>query len=445
VSSEAAPPVATSPGDPDAELTAAVLADLDGADQRLIAFARSYARRIGIDQVERPSPRTLAAQIRSLFAFVDDRRGEVAVRAFNPTLDADGYAAAGTVVEANLPDSPFLIDSVGEELRSRGLEVRSVVHPVMGVERDADGSIASIGPARGALHRESVMHFEVSRRVPEDQLAGVEEGVAQVLGDVRLVVRDFHPMVDRVDRMVEFAHEAGARYGKDEIGEAIAFLHWLKADNFVFLGYREYDFRGSGDEETVQVVPGSGLGILADTSRSAYDQPVALSSLKATLRERIVGGPLVLVSKTNRQATVHRRVKMDYIGVKHVDESGEVIGELRVLGLFTSKALMEPARDVPLIRRKLDHIMESEDLFPGSHDYKAVVTIFDSFPKDELFAASAEDLRHTVMALLGLQERRQVQLFVRPDLNGRFVSATVALPRDHVSTELRLRLQNLLE
>ena len=30
--------------------------------------------------------------------------------------------------------------------------------------------------------------------------------------------------------------------------------------------------------------------------------------------------------------------------------------------------------------------MEEEDLFPGSHDYKAAVAIFESFPKDELFA-----------------------------------------------------------
>ena len=49
------------------------------------------------------------------------------------------------------------------------------------------------------------------------------------------------------------------------------------------------------------------------------------------------------------------------------------------------------------------------------------------------------------MALLGLEEKRNVQLFVRPDLQGRSVSATVALPRDRVSTELRVRLQSLLE
>ncbi|MGZ6140582.1 MAG: NAD-glutamate dehydrogenase, partial [Myxococcaceae bacterium] len=141
----------------------------------------------------------------------------------------------------------------------------------------------------------------------------------------------------------------------------------------------------------------------------------------------------------------HRRVKMDYLGVKQVDPGGRIVGELRMIGLFTSKAYMEPARHIPLVRRKLEHIMEAEDLFPGSHDYKAVTALFESFPKDELFAAAAEDLRATVMELLGLEELRRVRLFVRQNLQGRSVSATVALPRDLVSTELRVRLQALFE
>ena len=266
-----------------------------------------------------------------------------------------------------------------------------------------------------------------------------------MLGDVRLCVRDFHAMADRVQRMIEFAEVATSRFDKVEVAETVAFLHWLTADNYVFLGYREYAFPGEGDDQMVQVVPGSGLGILSDESGSSFAAPVKLSELRPGLRERTLEGPLVVVAKTNRESTVHRRVKMDYVGVKRVDGDGRVVGELRLLGLFTSKAYTEPARDIPLVRRKLEHIMESEDLFPGSHDYKAVVSIFESFPKDELFAASDEDLRATVMALLGLEEKRNVQLFVRPDLQGRSVSATVALPRDRVSTELRARLQSLLE
>jgi glutamate dehydrogenase len=445
VSSEAAPPVATPPGDSDAELISALLAELDVSDGPLAAFAKSYAHRVRLDRLEPPDPVELAAQVRGLYEFVDARRGEVGVRAINPTADRDGYRSPGTVVEANTADAPFLIDSVSEALRGRGLDVRHVVHPVMGVERTEQGGVRSIGPARGALHRESMMHFEVDRRVPDDQLDDLAQAVTRVLGDVRLCVRDFHVMVDRIDRMVEFAQGAVTRYPKDEVSEAVALLHWLRADNFVFLGYREYAIAGEDDGATLQAVPGSGLGILSQIEGSQFATPVPLSELPAGVRDRVLDSPLVIVSKTNRESTVHRRVKMDYIGVREVGEDGRLVGELRFVGLFTSKALMEPAREIPLIRRKLDYIMESEDLFPGSHDFKAVVTIFESFPKDELFASGTEDLRATVMALLGLQEKRQVQLFVRPDLLGRFVTATVALPRDRVSTELRLRLQHLLE
>ncbi|MDX6496543.1 MAG: glutamate dehydrogenase, partial [Gaiellales bacterium] len=425
---------------------AALLARLNGGeDPRLAAFARSFARRVRLDHHEDAGIDRLAAQVVGLFRLVEERRGELGVRVLNPTQERDGYTTQGTVIEANTDDAPFLIDSVSEELRRHGLDVRLVLHPVMGIERDQSGAVVSVGPARGALHRESVMHFEVERRLPEEMLPELEADVARVLRDVRLCVREFHAMADRVQRMIEFAEVATARYDKQEVAETVAFLHWLTADNYVFLGYREYAFPGEGDDQMVQVVPGSGLGILSDENASNFSQPKKLSELRPGLRERTLDGPLVVVSKTNRESTVHRRVKMDYVGVKRVDGDGRVVGELRLLGLFTSKAYSEPARDIPLVRRKLEHIMESEDLFPGSHDYKAVVSIFESFPKDELFAAGEEDLRSTVMALLGLEEKRHVQLFVRPDLQGRSVSATVALPRDRVSTELRVRLQSLLE
>ncbi len=445
MSSEPAPPVATSPGDSGAELVAALLKQLNGDDPRLAAFARSFARRVRLDQVDDATVGQLAAQVSGLFGMVDERRGELGVRVLNPSVERDGYGTHGTVIEANTDDAPFLIDTVSEELRRHGLEVRSVVHPVMGIERDRQGAVTSVGPARGALRRESVMHFEVDRRLPDHALGELEADVARVLGDVRLCVRDFHAMADRVQRMIEVAEVATGRYSTDEVAESVAFLHWLTADNFVFLGYREYAVAGEGDARTVEVVPDSGLGILSDPGGSAFVDPVPLGNVRPALRERILGGPLVLVSKANREATVHRRVRMDYVGVKRVAADGAVIGELRLLGLFTSKAYTGPAREIPLVRKKLEHIMEAEDMFPGSHDYKAVVAIFESFPKDELFAAAPDDLRVTVMALLGLEEKRHVQLFVRPDLEGRSVSATVALPRDRVSTELRVRLQSLFE
>jgi glutamate dehydrogenase len=408
------------------------------------AFARAYTRRLPHEILEQVSPDELVGQVLGLFGLADGRDGDpVAVRAFNPSPARDGYQTLGSVLETNAEDSPFLFDSVNEELRSRGLTFRRVVHPVIGTERHADGRIAQIVGVRDARVRESVMHFEVDRRLSDAELRDLEEAVAAVLRDVRLVVEDFHEMRHRVERMMGVARAAMSTYPPDEVYETTAFLDWLLRDNFVFLGYREYELLDLEAARALHAVPGSGLGILSKTGWSSYEEPVPLSTIEPNLRARIEGGDLLIYSKTNRLATVHRRARMDYIGVRRVSDDGRIVGELRLIGLFTSKAYMEPASRIPLLQRKLVQILEAEDLFEGSHDYKAVVTIFESFPKDELFAADTAELRRSVMTLLHLQEQQQVRLLVRRDLYGRSVSLLVALPRDRFNTDLRRRLQKL--
>ena len=315
----------------------------------------------------------------------------------------------------------------------------------MGVERAADGTIEAVTPARGAPRRESVMHFQTDRRLDDAGLEALEAALRRSLSGLRLAVRDFLPMVERVERMIEAAEASGARYAADEMHESIEFLSWLTDDNFIYLGYREYEVTEVDGRPAAGIVPGSGLGVLSDEARSRFAKPVPVAELDESMRERIFGGPLVIVSKTNAETTIHRKARMDYIGVKRVDAGGEVVGELRLIGLFTSKAYSESARQIPLVRRKLESIMQWEDLIAGSHDYKAVVALFDSFPKDELFAATASELRATIMALLGMQEEGGVRLFLRRDPVRRTVAAVVALPRDHVSTELRIRLEHLFE
>ncbi len=448
VTSESGSAAASRAGeDPAASLTNELLARLDGAASApLVSFARSYARRASTKRTDPAALDTLAAVVAGLYAFIGVRQpGTPIVRVFNTDRERDGWRSRGTVVEANVEDMPFLIDSVTEELRRHGLVVREVVHPVIGAERDGDGVLTAVMPARGALHRESVMHFEVDRRVPESALEELHDDVVRVIGDVGRSVRDFHSMADRVSRMVEFAQVAVSRYERDDVAETVAFLEWLTRDNFVFLGYREYSITGQGEDAVISVVPGSGLGILGNEAASSFAATRRVGELSAPLRERVLNGDLLSVTKTNRESTVHRGVRMDYVGVKRVSPDGQVVGELRMLGLFTSKAYAEPARQIPVVRRKLEHIMEAEDLFPGSHDFKAAVAIFESIPKDELFAAEPEFLRATVMRLLAMEERRGVQLFVRPDYQGHSVSAIVALPRDHVSTELRMRLASIIE
>ena len=187
-----------------------------------------------------------------------------------------------------------------------------------------------------------------------------------ILRDVRLVVRDFEPMQDRAHHMLEMARHAAVRYSPQEVGETVDFLDWLMQLNFVLLGYREYELVDTAEGRAIRAVPGSGLGILSDVDRSSFAEITLLDSLDPGLRRRIEDGDLLgLFSKTNAYSTVHRRARMDYIGVRRVSADGEIVGEARLIGLFTSKAYMEPATKTPLLHHKLEQILTAEDLIPG--------------------------------------------------------------------------------
>lgn len=423
------------------EVVARIL-DVEGQRSHLMArFARSYLRRLPEDRTA--SVDALYLEVVDLYRFIDRRTDPISVRAFNPPAADGDDSGNGTVVQVNVADGPFLVDSIVNELEAHHVKVARVLHPVIGVRRDGAGQIIELHSARSSEQRESVQHYELERRLFDADLLALEGALRRVLGDVKAAVGDFDGMVDRVSRMVDIAREGEGRYQSDEIEEAISFLEWLRDDNFVFLGYREYEIFETDDGRSVQCVEGSGLGVLTDTSGSKFADPTPLSSLPPPLAERFEDGDLLVISKTNRPSTVHRRARMDYIGVRHVGPDGRTSGESRLLGLFTSKAYMERASRTPVLRRKLNELAAAEDLIEGSHDYKTVASLFESYPRDDLFGVPVDDLRRLLMSLLTLQERAEVRMFVRRDLLDRSIRVLVAMPRDRYSTTLARRLEGL--
>jgi len=427
----------------------ALLAEIDAtvAPERrdaVLTFAKMFLRRLSDDDLEALGPQQLLGRVRSAFALVDGRGNHPAsIRVFVPTLEADGYLVTGTVVETSTDDSPFLVDSVTEELSARDLHARLLLHPMIGTQRAEDGHLERVLAGRHAAHRESVIHIELERRLSEQDRIDLEGRLRAILHDVRLVIRDFEPMEERVRHMGELARQASVAYTPQEVGETADFIDWLLQLNFVFLGYREYQLADGPNGRTIQAVPGSGLGILSDVSTSSFADATPLDTLDPEVRRRIEEGELLVITKTKAYATVHRRARMDYVGVRIVGPDGSIVGEARLVGLFTSKAYMEPAAKTPLLHHKLEQIITTEDLIPGSHDYKEVVELFESFPRDELFQATGEELRRLVVGLLQLEKHGGIRVLVRKDLYGRQVSVVVALPREKFSGSLRRRLQEM--
>ena len=427
--------------DPVAASQVDVVAELPGA---FSAFTKAYTARVPDDEFPLVSPDELQAELANAFRFLAERGDEPhAIRVFNPQHEGHGYHAPGSVVEIVTDDRPFLIDSILALLTRREHAVARSFHPVVGTLRDDAGNLLDVVRGRDADNRESFQHYELLEMLDEAAATGLVEAIDWVLTGVKLVVSGFVPMQEAVRTMIGLARDDAASFPEEDVDETVAFLEWLLDDNFVFLGYRRYDIVDANGQPALVITPGTGLGLLHTEWRSKYVEPVPLEDLPTGVRERYESSDHLVISKTNAYSTVHRDARMDYIGLRLVGDDASPQGEARLLGLFTSKAYMANAGSIPILRNKLERILAEEDLIEGSHDYKVIVQIFDSFPMDELFTISHDDLRRSLIGLLESEEHQRVRLFVRRDALSRNVSVLVVAPRERFNAELRQQLQQL--
>ncbi|MEO6712980.1 MAG: NAD-glutamate dehydrogenase, partial [Mycobacteriales bacterium] len=229
---------------------------------------------------------------------------------------------------------------------------------------------------------------------------------------------------------------------EDDVDESRELLRWVADEHFTFLGYRDYDLVKDGDEDVLRPILGTGLGLLRDVGYQP--QSTSFAKLPASVRAKVREPTLLVLTKANTRSTVHRPAYLDYIGIKRFDNLGQVVGERRFLGLYTSVVYATSPRDIPLLRRKVQAVIDRAALPAGGHLAKALVDVLEGYPRDELLQASTTQLFETAMGVVQLQERQRVRVFVRPDTFGRFVSFLVYLPRDRYTTAARLQVQRVL-
>jgi glutamate dehydrogenase len=379
---------------------------LNGGDAELAeAFARQLYRWVAPEDVADRDTLDLYGLALGHFNFARERKpGTPKVRVYNPRFEEHGWQSTHTAVEIVTDDMPFLIDSVSMELNRRGCGVHLIIHPVLSVRRDDAGRLLEILPPNEALEdgaiKESVIHAEVARQTNPDRLHELEQHLQRVIGEVRCAVEDWQAMRGKA---LEAADDL-----RGEDPEAAAFLDWLADDNFTFLGYRDPD--------------GTGLGILRDDQDEDPAEGLVADSRGITL------------TKANTRSPVHRAAYLDFVGV----------AERCFLGLYTHTAYRASPTEIPILRRRVAAVLEQAAFPAGSHNEKGLLEILDTYPRDELFQISDDELFETAMGILHLGERQRLRLFARRDPFGRFFSMLVFVPRDRFNTENRRRIEAIL-
>ncbi|MDP9195441.1 MAG: NAD-glutamate dehydrogenase [Pseudomonadota bacterium] len=412
-------------------------------------FSRLLLADIAPEDVADTTPETLAGIVRSLWEFCEKRSGPGSRVRVRPIAgEKTGWGTDHAVVEIVNDDMPFLVDSVTGELNRQGYMANLVIHPVVHVARDKTGKVKELHSRQEDGRPEpleSWMHIRLAQAISADRAESLARDLEAVLADVRAAVEDWPKMQERAQAMAADMEKASVPLPDLVRSEAVEFLQWILRNNFTFLGCRDYRFgRKSGDDQTLDVVAGSGLGILREDSAEAFEglggtlSPDVRHFLKEPQQP-------VLLARTERRSTVHRTSPLDAILVKIFDDRGQVVGERLALGLFTSAASARSARKIPYVRQKVAEVVDRAGFDPRGHNGKALIHILETWPREELFHTSADDLFATVMGVLRLQDRQRTALFVRQDPFGRFVSCLVYIPRDRWSGDLRRRIQKILE
>lgn len=412
----------------------------------LLAFARLFLSRAPDELLRHRDVGDLATMTLGAYRFLEESRGfRVDVSVSNPSGEGE-WGEGVTVIRTNVSERPFIIDSIREYLSLEELRIERMVYPILDVERNADGVLTAIGAASDGGTKESIVHCEVTRVEDEDRLDVIREELTRRLQDVVRATDDFQPMLDAVEGVIADvgAHSEGLPDRAEELEEIQAFLSWLRDGGFVFLGYRAYDLIEGKKEPAIVVEPGSGLGLLRNEGRSRFAEPVPVSELDPGMAALALEGPVLIINKTNAESTVHRRARMDYVGVKKLDSAGRVVGEHRFIGLFTSKAYAEQAATIPILRRKLDAILATAGVREGSHDYKEIIATFDSLPKEQLFLETSEEVGEDVRAVVGAYGNENVRVTLREDPLHRGTSVMVILPRERFSGTVRKSIERAL-
>jgi len=408
-------------------------------------FARYFCTNITAGDAEFKTANELYSPIVSLWQYIQENKSEQCLRVYSPKLEKYGWQTKHSVIELIHKDMPFLVDSVRMELNRMGIGVHLHIHLPMTVTRGKKGLVTHFQKPSEIGEKPEItpMLLEIDRQLENEELDEIRDNLLRVLKDVSTAVSDWKLMCGKLDTVIQNMAALPNKLQSDKNTESREFLAWIRGNHFTLLGYAYYELKDSNNGQRLVPKKSSLLGInrLDNWKPKAY----RLDDLPKGARNLILKKDnLLVLTKLSAVATVHRPAHIDYVGVKRLNAKGEIVGEDRFIGLYTSAAYNINPMSIPVLRQKILMVQKKSGLSNYGHDRKVLRNILETYPRDELFQTGYANLLETSMGILQMQERPIVRLFIRRDPYGRFFSCLVYVPREIYNTKIRLAITDLL-
>lgn len=402
-----------------------------------------YLQNQGRDFANYSKDELCSAAFLSFNFFSNKKAGELKVRIHNSNVEKDGFNHGYSLIDIVGDDMPFLVDSVVAHLDKLGIKIKNIIHPIYSVLRDKNGDLLSIASGDKAANQESVIQLHIDKISYVADIEMLQDSIRKIIETVGLVVSDWKQMLATVTKAQDQLDNS-KKYLKNqqELGEIKDFLSWLSDGNFIFLGVKEFDIKEKSGHFEMQEVKDSGLGVFR--SKYANLKPEVSNVSLEEVDEGVANPYVIEILKSRYKSCIHRIANSERIRVQKISADGKVVGEFRFIGLFTSSAYTHSPSSIPLVKGKIAKVLEDSGYIKGSHNYKDLISVLESYPRDELFQTSASDLLEIATGIVSICGRSQVRFFPRKDKFNRFVSCLIFTPRDRSNSELRDKIRDYL-
>lgn len=412
----------------------------------VVEFARQYYQSVVFDDFDKLAIEDLYGAVLSHWNLILAFSSKQKIKVYNPTLEEHGWQSRHTIIQIVVKDMPFLLQSISMEVNRHGFTNHMVLHPVYCIKRNKKGQFLAfaddkINTRNKNVSNECLVHLEIDKQSDSAVLDSLQQNLNRIIIDVRSATEDWQSCLNQMQTVInELTQSANTN---SPFTDELAFLQWLHNGHFVFLAYREYTIVKHGTVTGIRAIPESGLGVLRDEIVIIpNDQIIPLS--EDAFKALNTSQPL-MITKATSKATVHRPVFMDYIGIKQYNKQGEVIGEKRFLGLYSSTAYSCSLLEIPMVASKIKRLQDKFAFKENSHSSRSLLFILQSLPRDEVFQADFDSLLEFTAGMLQLQQRQRVRVFIRNDVYGHFASLLIFVPRERYYTETRKKIQTILQ